>query len=161
MIFSFTDIVRMSLGVLLLAWLVSYVFEIEYKINDKYLLLEFYKFKLFGNESTLYTQEELSNYSNGSAIYLAINRTVYDVSRRADLYGEGGKYNFLSGKDCSRIFATSCLNQCSPDVSGLRPDELRRFSGWVEYFGYKYWKVGELLVDDEAFADFDECVTWG
>jgi predicted heme/steroid binding protein len=40
-------------------------------------------------------------------IYLAINGTVFDVSRHT--YGPGGSYNFFAGRDATRAFVTGCF----------------------------------------------------
>lgn len=55
-------------------------------------------------------------------IYVAINRTVYDVSSSPHIYGPGGMYGFFGGKDASRSFVTTCfdpVNDLIPDLEGV------------------------------------------
>ncbi|KAL8893660.1 MAG: hypothetical protein Q9192_005052, partial [Flavoplaca navasiana] len=70
------------------------------------------------------TSSELSLY-NGTLptlpIYLALNRSIYDVSTSPHLYGPGGPYHFFSGRDATRAFITGCFDppHLTPDLRGV------------------------------------------
>ncbi|TIB68735.1 hypothetical protein E3P77_00921 [Wallemia ichthyophaga] len=48
--------------------------------------------------------------SNDKPIYVAIKGTVFDVTKKADMYGSGKSYNIFAGKDGSRGLGMSSLN---------------------------------------------------
>lgn len=60
----------------------------------------------------LLTNDQLAAYdgSNGSPIYLALNRTIYDMSASPHVYGPGGPYSQLAAKDASRSYITTCFD---------------------------------------------------
>ncbi|CCH43256.1 hypothetical protein BN7_2804 [Wickerhamomyces ciferrii] len=144
--FSFFDIIRMLLGLLVLLVSISWwftgtgTFGYEGKLIDPHFL----KFQIFGSYLNL-TDLELSKFNGsieGKPIYIGINGTVFDVSSSPGIYGPGGSYNYLAGKDCARAYATNCLNQLNYDIRDLEPSEKRRLKGWYEFFEKKYFKVG-------------------
>ena len=58
------------------------------------------------------TLEELAAYDGtdpSKPIYLAINGTIYDVSKGARIYGPGGSYQYFAGCDASRAYVTGCF----------------------------------------------------
>lgn len=57
------------------------------------------------------SEAELRNYDGRDAsqpIYLAINRTIYDVSASPSFYGPGGNYHHLTARDASRAWVSEC-----------------------------------------------------
>lgn len=48
-------------------------------------------------------------------IYIALNGTIYDVSRSPHMYGPGGGYAFFAGRDATRAFVTGCFKE---DLTG-------------------------------------------
>lgn len=42
-------------------------------------------------------------------IYLAVNGTIFDVSKGAHTYGPGGSYHAFAGHDATRAFVTGCF----------------------------------------------------
>ena len=57
------------------------------------------------------TEAELRSYDGTDAsqsIYLAINRTIYDVSASPSFYGPGGNYHHLTARDASRAWVSEC-----------------------------------------------------
>lgn len=143
---SFFDIIRMISGIMLLNLLISYFYTgtFTYGYNGKLIDPHYLYFLTFGQYMNL-TDTELSLYDGsieGLPIYIAINGTVFDVSSQRGIYGPGGSYSYLSGKDCARAFATNCLNQQTFDIRDIEPDEKRRLRGWFEFFEDKYFKVG-------------------
>lgn len=49
---------------------------------------------------------------------MALNGTIYDVSAGARVYGPGGNYHTLAGKDAARAFITGCFEDDNPDLRG-------------------------------------------
>lgn len=68
------------------------------------------------------TLDELTKYDGsdpGLPIYLAINGTIFDVSKGAHTYGPGGSYHAFAGHDASRAFVTGCfLEDRTSDLRG-------------------------------------------
>ncbi|KAI9802166.1 MAG: hypothetical protein M1833_002087 [Piccolia ochrophora] len=56
------------------------------------------------------TQLSLYNGTDASLpIYVALNSTIYDVSATPHMYGPGGSYHTLAGRDGARAFVTGCF----------------------------------------------------
>ncbi len=55
-------------------------------------------------KDTPITSEELSRFrgDNAGPIYVAIKRTIFDVSGKREVYGPGKSYHIFAGKDGSR-----------------------------------------------------------
>lgn len=95
---------------------------------------------------------ELALYNGSDAalpIYIAINGSVFDVTRSPHLYGPGGPYAFFAGRDAARAFVTGCFSkpdEFTHDLRGLDPLEAAaQVQGWTEFFsGGKYWRVGSV-----------------
>ncbi|RDL35446.1 putative membrane steroid-binding protein 2 [Venustampulla echinocandica] len=61
-----------------------------------------------------YTEDALAAYDGTDPdlpILLALNGTVYDVSKGRRHYGPGGGYQYFSGADASRSFITGCFKE--------------------------------------------------
>lgn len=59
------------------------------------------------------TNEQLKAYDGSDPskpLYLALNRTIYDVSSSPHIYGPGGPYHKLAAKDASRSYVTTCFD---------------------------------------------------
>jgi predicted heme/steroid binding protein len=53
-------------------------------------------------------------------IYLAINGTIFDVSKGRHTYGPGGSYEVFAGRDATRAFVTGCfLEDRTGDLRGV------------------------------------------
>lgn len=69
-----------------------------------------------------YTDSDLAAYDGTNPdlpILLAINGTIFDVSRGRKFYGPGGSYSFFAGADASRAFVTNCFQEDrNPDLRG-------------------------------------------
>ncbi|RDA94896.1 hypothetical protein CP533_4326 [Ophiocordyceps camponoti-saundersi (nom. inval.)] len=89
--------------------------------RPNYLKPAWWKAKLTG---PLYlTPQELSAFDGkdeDKPLYLSVNGTIYDVSKGRHMYGPGASYHAFAGRDSSRAFITSCLDQGDnvPDVRG-------------------------------------------
>jgi len=80
-------------------------------------------------------------------IYLAIDGDVFDVSSNSRVYGPGGSYHHMSGKDAARAFGTGCFaDHQTHDLRGLSESELRGVNHWKKFFkDHKtYHKVGRV-----------------
>lgn len=71
--------------------------------------------------------------SNATAI-----GTIFDVSRKRDMYGPGGSYSLFAGKDASKALGLSSLKpeDCIPDYSGLGQNEMKTLNDWHSFFSY-------------------------
>jgi predicted heme/steroid binding protein len=64
--------------------------------------------------------------------------TVFDVTRKSDVYGPGKAYNIFAGKDGSKGLGMSSLNleDAVPDYSGLPENERKVLADWFSFFQY-------------------------
>lgn len=72
------------------------------------------------------TPAELTQYDGatpGKPIYVALNRTIYDVSASPHVYGPGGMYSTLAAKDASRSYITTCFDPVHDLVPWLNDTE--------------------------------------
>lgn len=62
--------------------------------------------------------------------------TVFDVTRKRDMYGKGKSYNLLAGTDGSRALGLSSLSPIDavPDWSTLDAEQRRVLDEWHEFF---------------------------
>eukprot|EP00042_Codosiga_hollandica_P027697 m.140183 g.140183 ORF g.140183 m.140183 type:complete len:171 (-) comp52567_c0_seq1:129-641(-) len=102
-----------------------------------------------------FTLQELSQYNGNpvaehpypAPIYLAINGTVFDVSKRPDFYGPKGSYGCFAGKDASRGLATSTFvtSEEWDDLANLDKPSIKSMTDWFEFFSNKYPVRGKLV----------------
>ncbi|GAB5588121.1 hypothetical protein Unana1_03021 [Umbelopsis nana] len=83
-------------------------------------------------------------------IYVAIKGTVFDVSKKPEMYGAGSGYNCFAGKDASKALGKSSLNpeDCVADYSVLDEKEMKTLNDWYTFFEKRYNIVGKV-VDEE------------
>ncbi|WVQ94192.1 hypothetical protein IAU59_001270 [Kwoniella sp. CBS 9459] len=99
-----------------------------------------------------FTPLQLSRYDGRGEIedrpvYLAIDGVVYDVSANRRIYGKGGSYNMMAGRDASRAFTTGCFEtHLTHDTRGLSEQEIGALKHWKSFFANheKYRKVGTV-----------------
>jgi membrane-associated progesterone receptor component len=62
--------------------------------------------------------------------------TIFDVSRKADVYGKGGSYHVFAGKDGSKGLGMSSLKpeHAISDYSGLDESETKVLNDWYAFF---------------------------
>ncbi|KAI8978978.1 cytochrome b5-like heme/steroid binding domain-containing protein [Pilobolus umbonatus] len=103
-----------------------------------------------------YTPMELLPYDgNGidGRILMAVNGSVYDVSRGRNFYGPGGPYANFGGRDASRglaknSFDSDMLTDPSKSIDKLEDlatDEWESLREWEQHFANKYLFVGKLV----------------
>ncbi|EMG46723.1 MSBP1 Membrane steroid-binding protein 1 [Candida maltosa Xu316] len=150
--FTLIDILRVLGGVLLLNAFFSWWFTSTptWGYRGKWMDTNYLKYRALGNDVNM-TLSELSQYDGTDKklpIYLAIDGEVFDVSASANIYGPGGAYHDLSGKDASRVFVTGCFrkkDEYTYDMRGLDEKEVNEdITSWKEFFHNhkKYWHVG-------------------
>ncbi|WWC57627.1 uncharacterized protein I303_100159 [Kwoniella dejecticola CBS 10117] len=106
-----------------------------------------------------FTPQELGFYDglhDDRPVYLAIDGTVFDVSANRRIYGKGGSYNMMAGRDASRAFTTGCFEtHLTHDTRGLNEGELASLRHWKDFFTNheKYHKVG--YVSNPPLTDED------
>ncbi|CAE7486376.1 Kidins220, partial [Symbiodinium necroappetens] len=102
-------------------------------------------------------EEELRDFDGASGsgpILLAADGLVFNVASARNLYGPGGKYAALAGRDASRLLGKNSLEE-EDEASRQMPLNLaeRAFlSAWVMSFKNKYPLVGRLKEEEEEEA---------
>ncbi|MCJ1226018.1 hypothetical protein MMC12_002667 [Toensbergia leucococca] len=83
--------------------------------------------------------------TTGHPTYVAIKRTVFDVSGNA-AYAPSGAYHVFAGKDASRALAQSSLKieDCTPDYEDLGEKEQTVLDEWFTFFSKRYNIVGKV-----------------
>ena len=108
------------------------------------------------DDQTEYTPTTLSMHDGecDNRIFLALKGKVYEVTERRDLYGMGGTYHFLAGKDATRALAKMTFDQSNVDnprkLDDLNEMEQTCLGEWEAKFQGKYEQVGVLVYPDEA-----------
>ncbi|KAF8911367.1 progesterone binding protein [Mucidula mucida] len=103
--------------------------------------------------STPYTPSELAKHTTAEAgIYVAIKGTVFDVTRKADVYGPGKSYSVFAGKDGSRGLGMSSLKpeDAVADIDGMDPKDRKVLDEWYVFFEKRYPIVGKVVPEGEA-----------
>lgn len=152
--FSILDVIRVLGGILFFNAIFSWWFtgSSTWGYNGKYIDPNFYKFHILQSHHE-FTDQELALY-NGTdpdlPIYIAINGSVFDVSRSRKVYGPRGSYHKLSGRDCARVYVTGCLGndaEYTHDLRGLDEEEVKLdLDRWKLFYlrNSKYWYVGNV-----------------
>lgn len=96
-------------------------------------------------------------------VLVAVNGTVYDVTKGKRFYGPGGPYAAFGGRDASRGLATFSVTSNEKDeyddLSDLSPMEMESVREWEMQFKEKYVLVGRLLKPGEqptSYSDEDD-----
>mmetsp|Transcript_18468 Transcript_18468/g.57153 ORF Transcript_18468/g.57153 Transcript_18468/m.57153 type:complete len:153 (+) Transcript_18468:110-568(+) len=92
-------------------------------------------------------EEELQAYDGRDPdrpILMAVDGRVFNVWRSRHLYGGGGSYQELAGRDATRLLAKQSLFAEEDDGAPLSERELENLQGWKEYFAQKYEDCGFL-----------------
>lgn len=113
-----------------------------------------------------FTVAELLQYDGKQAdgrVLVAVNGSVYDVTKGKRFYGPGGPYAAFGGRDASRGLATFSVTSNDKeeydDLSDLTPMEMESVREWEMQFKEKYILVGRLLKPGEQptnYSDEDE-----
>lgn len=66
--------------------------------------------------------------------------TIFDVSKKVDVYGKGKSYNLFAGKDASKALGMSSLKpeDAISDYSTLPENERKVLDDWYSFFEYVY-----------------------
>ncbi|KRY20999.1 Membrane-associated progesterone receptor component 2 [Trichinella patagoniensis] len=107
------------------------------------------------------TVEQLRQYDGTDAdgrICIAVNGDIYDVTRKRELYGQGGPYGLFAGRDASRClakFSTEMVHikDTYDDLADLTLSEINSLREWAMQFAQMYPCVGKLLSSSDQ-ADF-------
>ncbi|TFK22102.1 cytochrome b5 [Coprinopsis marcescibilis] len=104
-----------------------------------------------------YTPEELAQYDGADPskpIYVAIKGTIFDVTRKKDVYGPGQSYHIFAGKDGSKGLGMSSLKpeHAISDYSTLPENEMKVLNDWHSFFSKRYNIVGRVVPSTSANA---------
>ncbi|KLO15372.1 progesterone binding protein [Schizopora paradoxa] len=104
-----------------------------------------------------FTVEQLKEFDGSDEskpIYVAIKRTIFDVTRKGDVYGAGKSYNIFAGKDGSRGLGKSSLKTEDAvwDYTTLDASEMKVLDDWHSFFSKRYNIVGKVV----GLPDIDE-----
>ncbi|XP_011158769.1 membrane-associated progesterone receptor component 1 [Solenopsis invicta] len=106
--------------------------------------------------------EDLTKYDGkgpDGRILVAVNGSVYDVTRGARFYGPGGPYEAFGGRDASRAlarFAVDAATDKYDDLSDLNTTEMNSIKEWEEQFKERYDYIGKLLKPGEAPTNYSD-----
>lgn len=109
-----------------------------------------------------FTVAELKAYDGNQPdgrVLVAVNGTVYDVTRGKRFYGPGGPYAAFGGRDASRGLATFSVTASEveyDDLSDLSPPEMDSVREWEMQFKEKYELVGRLLKPGEQPTNYSD-----
>lgn len=113
-----------------------------------------------------FTVAELLQYDGkqpDGRVLVAVNGSVYDVTKGKRFYGPGGPYAAFGGRDASRGLATFSVTSNDKaeydDLSDLTAMEMESVREWEAQFKEKYILVGRLLKPGEQptnYSDEDE-----
>ncbi|KAJ8986075.1 hypothetical protein NQ317_003369 [Molorchus minor] len=109
-----------------------------------------------------FTVEELRKYDGtqeDGRVLVAVNGTVYDVTKGKRFYGPGGPYAAFGGRDASRglaTFSVSTAGEGYDDLSDLTTVEMDSVKEWESQFKEKYELVGRLLKPGEQPTNYSD-----
>jgi predicted heme/steroid binding protein len=121
------DVLRVITFLMLASYVLSYLvtggesgfWGMQHK--PKFMQVDWWKSQL--NGPVYLTPEELAAYDGtdeSKPVYLAINGTIYDVSKGRHTYGPGGSYHVFAGCDAARAYVTGCFGEDrTPDMRGV------------------------------------------
>ncbi|KAI9311079.1 cytochrome b5-like heme/steroid binding domain-containing protein [Dichotomocladium elegans] len=105
-----------------------------------------------------YTPKELEPFNGvkNERVLMAVNGSVYDVSRGRNFYGPGGPYENFAGHDASRGLAKNSFDLemiTEPSLpidklEDLTPEEWESLREWEQHFASKYLLVGKLVENE-------------
>eukprot|EP00927_Polykrikos_kofoidii_P057097 TRINITY_DN51204_c0_g1_i1.p1 TRINITY_DN51204_c0_g1~~TRINITY_DN51204_c0_g1_i1.p1 ORF type:complete len:602 (+),score=137.89 TRINITY_DN51204_c0_g1_i1:84-1889(+) len=93
--------------------------------------------------------------ADGGRILFSVDGELLDVSAARDIYGPGGSYSVLAGRDVTRCLATMSLEAAELDDLDWKPcadDDEKTLHRWCEKLKEKYPVAGYLLKDDGTVA---------
>lgn len=100
-------------------------------------------------EQLVLTLSELHGYvgANDGRILFALSGELLDVSAGKELYGPGGGYSLLAGRDVTRCLGTMSLEESDLDDLAWEPDnseDEKTLANWLEKLKVKYPVAGRL-----------------
>ncbi|KAI8137521.1 cytochrome b5-like heme/steroid binding domain-containing protein [Fennellomyces sp. T-0311] len=106
-----------------------------------------------------YTPKELTPFDGtgeDGKVLMAVNGSIYDVTRGRNFYGPGGPYANFAGHDASRGLAKNSFDldmitdPALPidKLEDLAPDEWESLREWEQHFAAKYLLVGKLVENE-------------
>ncbi|CAH1159419.1 unnamed protein product [Phaedon cochleariae] len=109
-----------------------------------------------------FTLKELTQYDGtqeDGRVLVAVNGTVYDVTKGKRFYGPGGPYEAFGGRDASRGLATADVSASAEeydDLSDLSAMDMDSLRDWESQFQERYDVVGRLLKPGEKPTNYSD-----
>ncbi|CAE7580155.1 unnamed protein product [Symbiodinium natans] len=109
---------------------------------------------LFEADPSIHPSNSQGSASSTGPILLAAEGLVFNVASARNLYGPGGKYAALSGRDASRMLGKNSLEEedAASQQLPLNLAERAFLSAWVMSFKNKYPIVGRLQEEEQEEA---------
>lgn len=155
-----SEIVKSPINLLLVAVIAFLVYKIfRSKTKDEPPAPEY---KALPRIRRDFTVEDLKKYDGkgpDGRILIAVNGSVYDVTRGKRFYGPDGPYAAFGGRDASRGLATFSVvpgKDDYDDLSDLNTTEMNSILEWEEQFKERYDYVGKLLKPGEAPTNYSD-----
>jgi membrane-associated progesterone receptor component len=107
--------------------------------DDPFTLDQLKQFDGSDNSKPIYVSiKGLSSCVRWWSSYSLLVGTVFDVTRKSDVYGPGKAYNIFAGKDGSKGLGMSSLKpeDAVPDYSDLPENEKNVLNDWFLFFQY-------------------------
>ncbi|KAL1122702.1 hypothetical protein AAG570_003029 [Ranatra chinensis] len=108
-----------------------------------------------------FTSEELKKFDGTGPegrVLIAINGSVFDVTRGKRFYGPDGPYSAFAGHDATRGLATFSItgNDGYDDLSDLNSMEMESAKEWEMQFHERYDYIGKLLKPGQEPTNYSD-----
>ncbi|PAV89286.1 hypothetical protein WR25_23022 [Diploscapter pachys] len=99
---------------------------------------------------TDFTMEELKEYDGVKSpnIFIAVNKTIFDVTPSRDFYGPGTAYGCMAGRDGTRVLSMMDKSQVKDEwdeYSDFTDKHRESLASWETFFHKKYRVIGKLV----------------
>uniref|UniRef100_U5EFV8 Putative membrane associated progesterone receptor n=1 Tax=Corethrella appendiculata TaxID=1370023 RepID=U5EFV8_9DIPT len=157
----FNEIVQSPLNLALIGFITLLIYKIMKERNKQHTppVIEPELPKL-RRDFTIQELKEFDGKQSDGRVLVAVNGSVYDVTKGKRFYGPGGPYAAFGGRDASRGLATFSVTSSEKeeydDLSDLNSMEMESVREWEMQFKEKYTYVGRLLKPGEQPTNYSD-----